>query len=101
MPDLINHVSSKILHELSAEGISQLRIFDATSEVFLKFPNLLLLQRFYHFRRCLLNGQASEAATRLYELVRYGMAPLPFQMVLFDQMTKLLDPSSTDFLDVS
>ncbi|KAI6219272.1 Rab11-binding and Nucleoporin domain containing protein [Aphelenchoides besseyi] len=100
LSDLINLVSNKMLSTFNAEAISQLRIFDATSTMFLNYPNLLLLQRFYQFRRFLVQGQASEAAGKLYELVTSGMAPIAFQVVLFDQMTKLLDPSTTDFIQV-
>ncbi|KAI6179187.1 hypothetical protein M3Y98_00583400 [Aphelenchoides besseyi] len=43
--------------------------------MFLNYPNLLLLQRFYQFRRFLVRGQASEGARKLYELVTSEMAP--------------------------
>ncbi|KAI6179517.1 hypothetical protein M3Y98_00619000 [Aphelenchoides besseyi] len=100
LSDLINLVSNKMLATFNAEAISQWRIFDATSTMFLNYPNLLLLQRFYQFGRFLVRGQASEAAGKLYELVTSGMAPIAFQVVLLDQMTKLLDPSTTDFIQV-
>lgn len=99
--DLINSVSGKLLTIPNAEFvISQMRIFDAMAEQFYQYPSLLLLQRFYEFRRCLLQGQASEAATRIHELVTAGIAPIGFQVVLFDQMTKLLDATSDDFIQV-
>ncbi|KAI6201201.1 Nuclear pore complex protein Nup85 [Aphelenchoides besseyi] len=81
LSDLINLVSNKMLSTFNAEAISQLRIFDATSTMFLNYPNLLLLQRFYQFRRFLVQGQASGAAGKLYELVTSGMAPIAFQVV--------------------
>lgn len=71
-----------------------MRIFDAMAEQFYRYPNLLLLQRFYEFRRCLSQGQIMEASTRIHELVTSGIAPVGFQLVLFDQIAKLLDASS-------
>ncbi|KAI6184491.1 Nuclear pore complex protein Nup85 [Aphelenchoides bicaudatus] len=93
IPELINLVSSKLLLVSSAEEISNMRIFDAMDEAFYTYPILLLLQRFYEFRRCLSNGQAPEAVARIHELITSGIAPINFQLVLFDQMTKLLDSS--------
>jgi hypothetical protein len=75
-----------------------MRIFDAMAEQFYTYPSLLLLQRFYEFRRSLSNGQAAEAVARIHELITSGIAPIGFQLVLFDQMTKLLD--SSDFIQV-
>ncbi|CAD5211684.1 unnamed protein product [Bursaphelenchus okinawaensis] len=98
--DLIEEVSNVLLQHVTAETITNLRIFDAPVDTFYQYPILMLLQRFYQFRRCLLDGQAQEAATRLYELVRFGTAPIHFQLVLFDQMSKLLDPTSSEFLDL-
>lgn len=76
-----------------------MRIFDAMSEMFYRYPGLLLLQRFYEFRRCLSQGHALEAASRIHELVTSGIAPIKFQVVLFDQMAKLLDAS--EFIKVN
>ncbi|KAI6179184.1 hypothetical protein M3Y98_00583100 [Aphelenchoides besseyi] len=50
--------------------------------MFLNYPNLLLLQRFYQFRRFLVRGQASEGARKLYELVTSEMAPSALQVVV-------------------
>lgn len=99
LPEMINAVSGKLLSTSSAEAISEMRIFDAMAEQFHHYPGLLLLQRFYEFRRCLTRGQASEAATRIHELVTSGIAPIGFQIVLFDQMAKLLD-ASNDYIQV-
>lgn len=98
LPELINLVSNKLLSVSSAESISTMRIFDAMAEQFYTYPSLLLLQRFYEFRRSLSNGQAAEAVARIHELITSGIAPIGFQLVLFDQMTKLLD--SSDFIQV-
>ncbi|KAI6234128.1 Nuclear pore complex protein Nup85 [Aphelenchoides fujianensis] len=94
LPDLINLVSNKMLSTFNAEAISQLRIFDAASAAFLNYPNLLLLQRFYQFRRFLVQGQASEAAGKLYELVTCGMAPIAFQIAInnFELQNAIIHP---------
>ncbi|CAD5216137.1 unnamed protein product [Bursaphelenchus xylophilus] len=98
--ELIEEVSNLLLENVTADSVTNLRIFDAPPDAFYQYPTLMLLQRFYQFRRCLLDGQAKEAATRLYELVRFGTAPIHFQLILFDQMSKLLDPAANEFLDL-
>ncbi|KAI1728608.1 nup85 nucleoporin domain-containing protein [Ditylenchus destructor] len=76
--ELISHVARKLLVHSSPEQISQMRIFDAMSDAFLVSPELILLYKFYTFKRHLYRGELREAMVDLHQLFVDNSSPPEF-----------------------
>lgn len=71
-----------------------MRIFDAMSDAFLVSPELILLYKFYTFKRHLYRGELREAMVDLHQLFVDNSSPPEFHAVLFDEMIKILSANS-------
>lgn len=92
--ELISHVAHKVLYYSGASEIAQMRIFDSISESFLITPELLILWKFYNYKRCTLNGKLKEAITILHDLFIDNSAPDSFFVTLLHEMLRLLSTFS-------
>jgi len=90
LKDLQSQVARKVLLNVSSERIGQMRVFDALSEQFIASPELIILYKFYLFKKHLTNGELRLATGLLHELFVDNYCPLEFHAILFDEMIKLL-----------
>lgn len=88
--ELISQVAHKVLYYSEASEIAQMRIFDSISESFLITPELLILWKFYNYKKCTLHGQLKEAITILHDLFIDNSAPDNFFVTLLHEMLRLL-----------
>uniref|UniRef100_A0A915D111 Nuclear pore complex protein Nup85 n=1 Tax=Ditylenchus dipsaci TaxID=166011 RepID=A0A915D111_9BILA len=88
--ELIDQVSHKVLINADPECIAQMRIFDAMSDTFLTTPELVLLYKFYTFKRHAVRGELKEAVADLHQLFIDNSSPAEFHAILFEEMIKML-----------
>lgn len=89
--ELISHVARRIFIEVRVERIARMRLFDALSEAFLVTPELVLLYKFYNYKRQQMEGHLAEAVDLLHELFVDNSTPVEFHVVLFEEMIRMLN----------
>uniref|UniRef100_A0A914HU42 Nuclear pore complex protein Nup85 n=1 Tax=Globodera rostochiensis TaxID=31243 RepID=A0A914HU42_GLORO len=89
--ELTIHVSRRILEgAISSDRIGQMRIFEALDDKFLNCSELILLYKFYTFKRLLVEGELRQAVHILHELFIDNSSPMEFHAVLFEEMIRIL-----------
>ncbi|KAL3077243.1 hypothetical protein niasHS_013232 [Heterodera schachtii] len=89
--ELTVNVSRRILEgAISPDRIGQMRIFEALDDQFVNCSELVLLYKFYTFKRLLLEGELRQAVHILHELFIDNSSPVEFHAVLFEEMIRIL-----------
>lgn len=89
--ELTVQVARRILQGvIPSERIGQMRIFEALAEQFVDCAELILLYKFYTFKRLLLEGETRQAVQRLHELFIDNSSPTEFHLVIFEEMVQIL-----------
>lgn len=94
--ELISQVATKVLYYSNASEIAQMRIFDSISESFLITPELLILWKFYNYKKFILLGQLKEGISILQDLFIDNNAPDNFFITLLHEMLRLLSTFNDD-----
>lgn len=89
--DLAVQVARQILQgAIPAARIGQMRIFESMAEQFVSAAELVLLYKFYTFRRRLFDGELRQAIQLLHELFLDNSSPIEFHVVLCEEMLRIL-----------
>uniref|UniRef100_A0A183C9I0 Nuclear pore complex protein Nup85 n=1 Tax=Globodera pallida TaxID=36090 RepID=A0A183C9I0_GLOPA len=89
--ELTIHVSRRILEgAISSDRIGQMRVFEALDDKFLNCSELILLYKFYTFKRLVVEGELRQAVHILHELFIDNSSPMEFHAVLFEEMIRIL-----------
>lgn len=88
---LAAHVAKKILQgSINSIKIGQMRIFESMADQFVDCSELVLLYKFYTFKRRLSEGELRQAIHLLHELFIDNSSPIEFHVTLAEEAARLL-----------
>lgn len=89
--ELAAQVARRILQgAIPASRIGKMRIFDSMAEQFMESAELVLLYKFYTFKRYLADGELRQAAQLLHELFLDNSSPTEFHVTLCQELVHML-----------
>ncbi|KAL7076009.1 hypothetical protein ACQ4LE_004267 [Meloidogyne hapla] len=88
---LAAHVAKRILQgAIQSSKIGQMRIFESMADQFVDCSELVLLYKFYTFKRRLSEGELRQAIQLLHELFVDNSSPIEFHVTLGEETARLL-----------
>uniref|UniRef100_A0A914KYR5 Nuclear pore complex protein Nup85 n=1 Tax=Meloidogyne incognita TaxID=6306 RepID=A0A914KYR5_MELIC len=96
---LAAHVAKRILQgAIPSSKIGQMRIFESMADQFVDCSELVLLYKFYTFKRRLCEGNLRQAIQLLHELFIDNSSPIEFHVTLAEETARLLNAFQQELL---
>uniref|UniRef100_A0A914L1J7 Nuclear pore complex protein Nup85 n=1 Tax=Meloidogyne incognita TaxID=6306 RepID=A0A914L1J7_MELIC len=96
---LAAHVAKRILQgAIPSAKIGQMRIFESMADQFVDCSELVLLYKFYTFKRRLCEGNLRQAIQLLHELFIDNSSPIEFHVTLAEETARLLNAFQQELL---
>ena len=94
--DLIDDIAQQILENLDGDQFENMRIFDSLSDRFLVTPDLLVISKFYNYKKKINEGDLFAGISIIHELLLSNSPPDRFFLTVLQEASRLLNVFNSD-----